>query len=174
MKVNKKQLAEILGVTQKTITNYQSQGLPFEDNERGVANVYDTKEVIRWFVERELNRRYGASGDVRERLDKDYEQARLAKAQADGKEIENKIKQGELAPVELLTQVLSHVSAQTASILESIPQKVKRQLPELPASGVEVIKREIIKCQNTAARADANLGQYIEDYCSSKGGVKAP
>lgn len=172
-KINKTELAAMLGVTQKTITSYQSQGLPFQSNERGKSNIYDTEEVIKWFIDREIARRYGDPGQATEKLDREYEQARYSKAQADGKEIENAIKRGELAPVDFLTDVLSHVASQIAAVLDSIPQKVKRRVPKLTASEVEIVKREIIKAQNAAARMDTNLEKLVEDFIRAKGGVKA-
>ena len=174
LKVNKAKLAEIFGVTQKTLTAYQDRGLPVEaKGGAGKSNLYDTKNVIAWYVDHMIDRKFGHAEHVTEALNKEYEQARLAKAQADGKEIENQIKRGELAPVELMTVVLAHVTSQVVAVLDSIPQKVKRNVPKLTASEIELIKREIAKTQNAAANLELNLEQHVENYIRSKGGIEA-
>lgn len=170
--VNKAQLSEIFGVTQATLTTWQKRGLPIQsEGGPGQSHVYDTKDVIRWFVNFEIDRKFGHAEHVTEALNKDYEQARLAKAQADGKEIENQIKRGELAPVELMTRVLAQVASQITAVLDSIPQKIKRNVPKLTASDIDIIKREIVKTQNAAANIDINIEQLVEDFKRSKGGA---
>ena len=54
MLVNKRQLSEILGVSERSLTDWQKEGLPvasYADN-RGQANEYESSEVIRWMVQR--------------------------------------------------------------------------------------------------------------------------
>jgi phage terminase Nu1 subunit (DNA packaging protein) len=55
--VNKKQLAEILGKSERTLTEWQKDGMPIEhEGDRGEANVYDTEKCIAWWFSRETNR----------------------------------------------------------------------------------------------------------------------
>jgi DNA-binding transcriptional MerR regulator len=77
-KVNQTELAEILGVTDVTIWEWQKQGLPIEaQTARGEANRYDTAAVINWRVAREI-----AKACTETQRD------RLARLQADRIEIE--------------------------------------------------------------------------------------
>ena len=57
MKVNKRVLADVLGTTERTLTEWQDEGLPIEaKGERGEENSYDTAAVIAWHVQRSLQR----------------------------------------------------------------------------------------------------------------------
>ncbi len=52
--VNKKQLADIFGLSQRTLTELQRAGLPIEERgARGRSHVYDTARVFAWFLARE-------------------------------------------------------------------------------------------------------------------------
>ena len=66
--VNKSELAEIFGVSERTLTEWQNDSdLPIKTKgARGQANEYDTEAVITWFAQRELNK-VGVEG-VRDRL----------------------------------------------------------------------------------------------------------
>ena len=66
--VNKRDLSEILGVSETTLTDWQRIGMPMLlDADRGHSNSYDTEAVIRWQIERAL----GASRETaKERLDR--------------------------------------------------------------------------------------------------------
>lgn len=54
--VNKKELAEILGVTERTLTEWQkNQNFPIEIvGQRGQPNQYNTEKVIRFMIERSM------------------------------------------------------------------------------------------------------------------------
>lgn len=54
-RVNKKQLAEIFGISERTFTEYQRdpQFPILQDGERGESNEYDTAQVFRYLIERE-------------------------------------------------------------------------------------------------------------------------
>lgn len=52
--VNKAQLAEILGYTERTLTEWQEEGMPIarRAEQRGQAHEYDAAGVVAWLVER--------------------------------------------------------------------------------------------------------------------------
>lgn len=53
--VNKRDLAELLGVTERTLTNWQKVGMPIHaTGERGEASEYDVPLVIKWLIKRRL------------------------------------------------------------------------------------------------------------------------
>lgn len=55
MKVNKKQLADIVGVSERTLTEWQEEGLPIaRKGMRGEENEYDTAVVFTWYARRAL------------------------------------------------------------------------------------------------------------------------
>ncbi|EBH5282221.1 terminase small subunit [Salmonella enterica] len=53
MNVNKKKLAEIFGCDVRTVTAWQSQGLPLvSGGGKGNEAVFDTAAAISWYAER--------------------------------------------------------------------------------------------------------------------------
>ena len=81
-RVNKRELAEIFGVSERTFTEYQKDpSFPIaKAGGRGQANEYDTQDVHEWLMERAVN---GARREsARERLERikgDREELALAK-----------------------------------------------------------------------------------------------
>lgn len=56
MIVNKNQLADVVGKSERTLTEWQDDGLPIESvGGRGMENQYDTAKVIEWIVQRSLS-----------------------------------------------------------------------------------------------------------------------
>lgn len=87
-KVNKRELAEIVGVTERTLTNWQDEGMPIElVRARGGENDYDTAGVIAWMIDRAIKSA---------KLEKPRD--RLSELQAQRLEIELAEKRGELVP----------------------------------------------------------------------------
>jgi len=58
MKVNKAQLADVLGVSEKTLTEWQKEDPPLpmlnQAGRRGQSNEYETRPVIEWLVQRRM------------------------------------------------------------------------------------------------------------------------
>lgn len=55
MIVNKNQLSDVVGKSQRTLTEWQDDGMPIESvGGRGLDNQYDTARVIEWMVQRSL------------------------------------------------------------------------------------------------------------------------
>ena len=157
---NKKTLSEVFGISETTLTKYQKQGLPFiRGRSKGNSNTYDTEAVFRWLVEKEQSGRLEGGSEI----DTEYERGRLARAQADAKELDNAERRKELAPVELLEWTLSKACAQISAVLETIPLQVKRRVPKLGASDIEIIKKEIVKCQNIAAESVIDFDEFEEE-----------
>ncbi|WP_157959211.1 terminase small subunit [Marinomonas shanghaiensis] len=88
-KVQKKELADILGVTEKTLTTWQKNGMPIEIvGGRGQRNTYDTEDVIEWLVtQRMMKAGVGQGKEVSNAYDLEIETARLKHWQATEKEI---------------------------------------------------------------------------------------
>ncbi|EOF6033155.1 terminase small subunit, partial [Salmonella enterica] len=92
--MNKKQLAEIFGRDARTITTWQSQGLPMvSGGGKGVEAFFDTAEAIEWYTERdaaiENEKLRKEVDDLRAAAESDlvpgsidYERYRLTRAQA--------------------------------------------------------------------------------------------
>jgi phage terminase Nu1 subunit (DNA packaging protein) len=62
---NKRELSEILGISERSLTEWQADGMPIQAmaDARGAENTYDTEACIRWWIEREVRRRSTGSSD---------------------------------------------------------------------------------------------------------------
>lgn len=93
--VTKIQLAEILGVSDRTLTTWQKNGLPIKvDGARGEANKYDTEDVIEWMIARDVNAAIGGTGGGSEKYDYETERARLTFHQANKVALEEELLRG--------------------------------------------------------------------------------
>lgn len=96
-------------------------------------------------------------------LDLVAERARLAKVQADRIEMQNAVTRKELAPAELIEEVLSRAGARAAKLLDTIPGELKRRCPQLSADDIAAIATTIAKVRNIAATVSLADVQDEED-----------
>jgi hypothetical protein len=63
--VNKRELSEILGISERSLTEWQAEGMPIFTmaDARGQEHTYDTEACIRWWIERDVRRRTSGSSD---------------------------------------------------------------------------------------------------------------
>lgn len=60
--VNKRELAELLGVSDQTLSEWQEQGMPVEERGGpGVSGRYNVPACVRWASRREIDKRVGPS-----------------------------------------------------------------------------------------------------------------
>ena len=83
MNLNKQQLAQTLNVSDRTIRQWQNEGLPVELQAHG-GNRYRFSDCIEWVVQRRVGN------------DLIFEKTRLARFQADKTELETKLLQQKL------------------------------------------------------------------------------
>lgn len=120
--VNKRDLAEIIGVSERTFTEWQKEpGFPFEVNGgRGAGNSYDTAKVIQWMVAREVTQRAGEK--PRDRADR---------LKGDMLEVDLAERLGQLAPAALFERAWSdHVIAAKTELL-SLPLRLVGEIHAL-------------------------------------------
>lgn len=146
MQLNKRQLAECLGIAEETVTQWMKQGCPVESQAKGsIGNVYTVGAVFAWRVAR-AERNDRPPGDV------ETERARLIKAQADKTELEVAELHGELVRVDDVTDAWSqHISAARAKLL-SLPSKAApRVMPGRIAETQELLRNIIDEALNELA-----------------------
>ena len=157
MLVNKRQLSEIVGVSERSLTEWQKEGLPvasYADN-RGQANEYESAAVISWMVQREL-----------ERLNKEKPRDRLDRLKADAIELDLKERTGELAPAALFERAWAdHILAARTEFL-TLPEQLATELSA--TAGVEIDPDAIASHINKALEKLANYG--AEDDADDNGG----
>lgn len=99
----------------------------------------------------------------------DYERYRLTKAQADAQELKNAREDGVVLETELFTFILQRVAQEISGILVRVPLTLQRKYPDISPSHLDVVKTEIAKASNVAAKAGENVGGWIDDFRRAEG-----
>lgn len=75
MIVNKKELADVHGVSERTLTEWQEDGMPIESvGGRGMENQYDTAKTIEWRAQRAV----AGKAKMTPRDERDHYEAKLS------------------------------------------------------------------------------------------------
>lgn len=134
MRVNRAQLADVIGKTDKTIQAWLDEGLPrVYSGGTGTESIYDTAEVIRWMIARET----GSRDDDGNIIVFEAERARLTKEQADKAAMQNAVTRGVLVDVEQVAQHWGVLLTNCKTKLLAIPTKAapmvvgSKSLPEV-------------------------------------------
>jgi len=139
MQVNKRELSEILGRSERTLTTWSKQGMPVEAaSTRGRAHQFDTEAVIDWMIQREVS---GLSNGGN--LDLTEEQARLAHYRANVEKLKEDQLKGELIPAEIVILGGSGLVTSMRAKFLALHQKIKNRFPDLDQAIVDQIQRLI-------------------------------
>ncbi|RON48569.1 DNA packaging protein [Pseudomonas frederiksbergensis] len=92
------------------------------------------------------------------------EKVRLTTAQAVAQEKKNEVMEQQLIPVEVATFVLSKVASHIASVLDTVPQKLRRKHPEMDPRHLESLEREIAVARNLAAEVGEKVPEFVDEY----------
>lgn len=115
--VNQVALAEIMGVTKKSISLWQAEGLPVAvKGVRGKPNAYDTAEVITWFAARTAGKSLETQKD------------RLSRVQADRIEMEMATSRGHLVYAAEIAPAWAGIMVAVRQALLSIPASIRSLL----------------------------------------------
>lgn len=128
--VSKKELAEIVGVSERTLTDWQEKGMPIKvHTSRGLANEYDTADVFKW------REQFVANG---ERMETSKE--RLDRLNGDLKELELAEKSGMYVMADDAEWALESVIISARSELMRFARKLKKHLKKEYELDVELEK----------------------------------
>lgn len=158
MLVNKRELSDILGISERSLTEWQKEGLPVASyaDSRGQANEYDTKNVIAWLIEREVAK-----------LNKEKPRDRLDRLKADAIELDIKERTGELAPAALFERAWGdHILAARTEFL-TMPEVLASELSAL--SGCQIDPDVIQIHINRALEKLSNYGTENDDDAIADG-----
>lgn len=126
MIVNKKQLAEILGLSEETLTQYQKDGtFPILHKRRGRAGSdYETADVIAWLERRRVGHMIGNQDAI------DIEEGKRRKiaAEAGLAELELLKEQGKVVEIDRIAEEIGEQLSNFRAKMLSIPSKVAGQV----------------------------------------------
>ena len=154
-KVTQEEFGVLVGVTQQAVSDLIRRGV-----------IARGEPVGQWLLAYSSHLREQAAGRAASgELDLAGERAGLARAQRERIELQNAVTRGELGPMLLLEQVLSQAAGKVAGLFDSIPGRVRRRVPELPATAIDLITREIAEVRNIVASMslDDVLGDVEEE-----------
>ena len=127
MHLNQQQLAETFGVSDRTIRQWQNEGLPVELQAHG-GNRYRLSDCIEWVV----RRRFG-----NELI---FEKTRLARFQADKTEVEIRLLQLQLLNSVDVESTWSTIRDELREQVETIPQQITPELLD---------QRHLVDCEQS-------------------------
>jgi phage terminase Nu1 subunit (DNA packaging protein) len=84
------------------------------------------------------------------------ERARLAAEQANRAAMENAVRRRELAPVSLLQTYSEQVGSVVRQGLEALPAQLKRRIPHLRSSEINIIRQEVARTSDAIASFDTS------------------
>jgi phage terminase Nu1 subunit (DNA packaging protein) len=154
------ELAELFGVDVRTMRDWL-QGLPAD-----VPGKSGRGNAALWTVTRLITHKFlrGESSATGADLDLDQERARQAKASADKLELENAVRRGEFAPVEIFDSAFMDYTRQVTSMLDGLEPNLRRILPHLSESDYSRIHNHIAsERERIAARLQSGLDADAEN-----------
>ena len=138
------ELTELTGRTYRTVKGRLEKAGLKPVNKDGRAIFFESSEALEAVY---------APKNQDEKLVLEDERAKLTIEQRRKVKRDNDIADGKVAPVELITVVLSKATGEIVAVLEALSLSLKRKNPNLTARDLEFLKKEIAKCRNTAASA---------------------
>lgn len=161
-----KEVAEHLGLTERRVKQLRQEGI-IPTGKRGAGADLDASRMAYFNYLRIGAERDNGPEDDQLDIEAKRENLRLIKARADAQELKNLQEKQQLLPVEILQEVLAKTAAQIASILDTLPSKIKRAQPSLTNSELDLIKAEIVRAQNLAALSGETLEDYLMELASN-------
>jgi phage terminase Nu1 subunit (DNA packaging protein) len=154
-KVTRKEIATILGVDERSITNYAQEGMPRSVKGKNVW--YPLRSCIAWYIEREKK----AAREGKGLSELDAARARKAIADAHVAELKAAEEEGRLIPVETHTRRLEAICDRLRSVLMVVPSKyIGRVLSARTDLDAQTVGEEI---RDETLRGLQAIGDELED-----------
>ena len=167
MHVNQTELSKFLSVNKRTLGIWQKEEkFPvLLAGKVGSGNVYDTAQVIGWLIEREL-RQYAqpesSETGGEQRYNYNNEKGRLAKLQADEKQISINVALSKLLPIDVVLPMCQNVINSAKAQLLGVHVDVKSRYPELDYEIIETIEELITQALQTLG--EEGVPEQLKDY----------
>lgn len=162
IELNRTQIADLLGVTSRTVTAWQADADFPQPERRGRTNFYDGAAVVAWWRSREIGRLIeGEDGSM---LDLNHERARLAKVQTQRQTLLLHRERGELVAVADVAEAVGAELANVRAHLLSLPAKCA---PLVHAADTPQAIREIL--DDAVRDALAELSGADHETASAEG-----
>ncbi len=148
MEWTRKDIAAAFGVSAGAVDLWKKEAAFPAATRQGRAFVYQASDVVHWFVRREVNRIVGLSNVSQDpgaapadMLNLQQERARLARAQAETKELELAEKRGDVVGASVARQALAHAIGAARHVLLMVHAEIASTHPGLPVDVIESIRK---------------------------------
>ena len=140
MIVNKRELADIFGVTERTIGNWSENGLKYDIKDG--KKIYDTVKAIKWYID------YKRPLEVDlENMSLDEADLRLKIAREKNLQLDIQKKKGQLIDVDKVDEILSNVASIMINNLRQmvirLPKNIQKRVDNAIKETIHKIKEEI-------------------------------
>lgn len=130
MRVNRRELADVLGITLPTVTAWANAGMPaVVAGSKGVEWVFDTADCVKWYAEHKHKKATAPTDDPFEpgKKPETIEEASRRKeiAHADRAEVMVAKEAGRLVPIEEVAAVVMDENARVRARLLTIPNELR-------------------------------------------------
>lgn len=96
------------------------------------------------------------------------ERARAERERADNLALKNQILRRELADVAVIAEIIAKLGSQIGAKLDSLPGELRRKLPNLTATELEIVRRTVVKCQNDIAALPSVTDEILNDRIDAR------
>ncbi len=152
MRVNKRQLADILGCSPRNLDKHIKDGLPcLSGGGKGKPREFDSSECIKWLIDREIEKRCG--GSMPEAGSMADEDRLLKRARRQKLQIEIDQKRGQIASIEMFEDLAFVIAGVYGSQLDSLAPRVAGKLAAIdtPAEIISQLHDETRRIRNATA-----------------------
>jgi phage terminase Nu1 subunit (DNA packaging protein) len=160
--LNKREYADARGMSERTVTRWLAEGLPFEGSgKKGDPIRIDMAKATAWEISREVAKQLGDSRPAGgEQTSREEEELRKLRAERKLKEAEQRLRELELGEkeknlidIDLVEQTLASALTQMAMILRPVGRKV---IPKVftarnEAAGLQIFDDELTRAMSVAA-----------------------
>lgn len=141
-------LAELVGVTQPTISNLMTDGK--------IPATGTLGELLLAYCARLRDQAAGRMGE-NTTLDLVQERAALAREQREGQAIKNAVARREYAPIGLLSDVLGMASSAVVDRFDQLEGALRKACPDLPDEAKTTVQQVIASARNEWIRSTSSL-----------------
>lgn len=149
MKVDQGALADIFGVSKRTIRNWQEHGMPREG--RRQERQYDTEDCISWYVANRAERAAASADENGDLPPVEESNRRWRQARAVLKEIEVERSRGDLVPRSVAIE-----------LFEDVAMRIRQRLLNLPSRRLQEVTSETDRATVRTIRLEA-VNEILEE-----------
>lgn len=173
MRVNRRQLADILGITQPTVTAWCDQGMPsVVQGSKGVEWVFETKESIEWYARNKVKLRdrgpapgedpFAESGKRPETVEEASRRKEIA--HADRAEIMVAKEAGLLVPIEEVAAVVAEENARARTRILAIPNELRPKVLTFLQNDRKAAEQLLTDVEEVITEAMAEIRSWAPDH----------